>query len=839
MAVEIPTARYWRIHICRANTSSGYGTAACRAVTLRLTDSGGTPLAHSEVTNVGLYSPTNSTSVASLGDANTGTDTQWAGNFYYEWAYNGYAVRYDMGSPVKPAKLLARFSDTAFPFGWVGGTYSMVWATMVYGYIEASTDDVNWTVVSRIASMAPGGFNVDNLVAIDAVPAFHYTHDIKKPISGDGGIYGIVTEDGIPVARQVLLLEREFFTPIKRTISTVDGAYSFTNLNRDREYAVLAIDSTEEPGQPGVYKNALIRDRITPIPANGLPTDGLPWFFRVRRSMRLTPACQWNFYGPGTKYTGTYGFGRGALLRNTTLVDTAAGGGYDLRGIPIPVPVGLRAVYPKSLTPTQINSGHTTTGSEWTIELIAEIPSGADPTAVYAFSGIAEYASYPWGYALGNQYGPTIEILSSGTVNFRLGTSLSQAPAVRATGSATPGTIAHILVAYRENQEACLYINGVLAQNANMAGLGEARVVGPNASPGTWTSVHAQGFNTGVVNSRMTRINSMFMHAGVPLNYTANSSATRMETGTVWAAAYDHSVYTDPDAGGVPISVRDLYESWANNAVWTGGSRPNGWPVAPSFSGYGIEVAADAPCMWFRMQETNGTDYVQAIGAKHVGGYFTATGVAYQQLGMTGGLNSIGFSANGGLRIAGSLNFSAANDYYLASGYTVSEEGAIEFWMRPSAFSKAQGTIFHTYTADSNSAKLWVYTNTSGNVAIRFQDSAGSLFTYTFAKVFSTATAYHVAIVWDGVLTNKVTLYVDGVKHSDSGFFFTPAEGLANSTFNMTIGNLIDNPTTAPPYNGSVSADTYTFYGDLQDVAVYSYPLSAARIAAHYAARNL
>ena len=839
MAVEIPTARYWRIQICRIDTSSGYASAVCRVVTLRLTDSGGTPLPHSAVTNAGVYSPINGTVMTSLADSNIGTDVQWGGNGFYNWGYGGYAVRYDMGSPVKPAKLLTRFSDALTTLGWVGGSYSMVWPTMVYAYIEASTDDVNWNIVSRIATMAPGGFNVDNLVAIDSTPAFHYTSDIKKPISGDGGIYGIVTEDGIPVARQVLLLEREFFTPIRRTISTADGAYSFTNLNRDREYAVLAIDSTEEPGQPGVYKNALIRDRITPIPANGLPTDGLPWFFRVRRSMRLTPACQWNFYGPGTKYTGAYAFGRGAAIRNATLVDTDAGGGYDLRGIPIPVPVGLRAVYPKSLYPTQISSGHSASGAEWTIELIAEIPSGSDPTAVYAWSGIADYPGYPWGYALGNQYGPVLEILSSGTVNFRLGTSLSNAPAVRATGSATPGTIAHILVAYRESQEACLYINGVLAQNASMAGLGEARVVGPAANPGTWTSVQSQGSHVGVVNSRMRRINAMFMHAGAPLTYSMNSSSTRMETGTVWAAVYDHSVYTDPDAGGVPISVRDLYESWANNAVWTGGSRPSGWPTAPSFSGYGIEVAADAPAMWFRLQDLSNTDYVQALGSKHMGGYFTQTGITYQRPGMTAGLNSIGFSANGALRIAGALDFATANDNYLSSGYTVSEVGTIEFWMRPSAFSKAQGTIFHTYTPDTNIARLWVYTNTSGNIAIRFQDSAGSVFTYTFTKVFSAGTAYHVAIVWDGVVTNKVTLYVDGEKYSDSGFFFVPSDNLANATYNASLGNIVDNPTTLPPYNGTISADTYTYNGDLQDFAVYSYPLSAARIAAHYAARNI
>jgi hypothetical protein len=143
-------------------------------------------------------------------------------------------------------------------------------------------------------------------------------------------------------------------------------------------------------------------------------------------------------------------------------------------------------------------------------------------------------------------------------------------------------------------------------------------------------------------------------------------------------------------------------------------------------------------------------------------------------------------------------------------------------------------TVLCTYTQD-NSVNFWVYLNTNGTLVLRVRDKTGAYFYYTFSKVFQVATAYHVVVTWDAVVTNKATLYVDGVKHSDQGFFYLPY--ITYGAYNITIGNGVDNPTTVP-YNGVIAGSTGHFLGDLQDVALYSYPLSAARIAAHYAARN-
>jgi hypothetical protein len=601
----------------------------------------------------------------------------------------------------------------------------------------------------------------------------------------------------------------------------------------------MAIDSTEEPGQPGEYKNALVRDRVTPIPANGLPTDGLPWFFRVRRAMKTTPTAAWNFYGPGSLFVGSYGDGPNHALRNNNpLIDEAGGGGYDLRGIPMPVPTGLRAAYTKSTAIPQILGTAVTPPGEWTIELIAEVPSNPDKGVAFSWGGSAtNYTDYPWGYAAGNGLGVVLEMTTAGVVNVRFATSVSGSlNVVRATGNATPGTFAHILIAYRENQELCLYIDGALAQNASMAGLGQIKTCGLNGT--AWGSpLINHGAYSAVLNGTMAALMwFMFFPTDILPSYGANGTTSRFDPGVVWTATYDRSFYTDPDAGGQPISVRDLYESWANNAVWTGGSRPNGWPTVPSFSGYGIEVAADAPIMWHRMQELDNVSYVPSIGLARSGGYYTGSGVTYQQPGMTAGMNSIGFGAHGGLRLAGPVSLST---FPLGSLTTiepaVTNVGSLEFWMRPSALTNGSGmTIIHTHAID-DSVNYWVYLNTNGTLSLRFRDRTGAYFTFTFNKVFSIATAYHVVVTWDAVIANKITLYVDGAKHSDQGFFFLPYVNYG--TYNITIGNVINNPSSVP-YNGVVSANTYHYLGDLQDVALYSYPLSSARIAAHYAARN-
>lgn len=69
-------------------------------------------------------------------------------------------------------------------------------------------------------------------------------------------ISGIVKVLTVPLAKcPVYLLEQDGFYPIRQTISGASGAYSFPNMEADKQYIVLALDPS------GAY-NAVVADRV-------------------------------------------------------------------------------------------------------------------------------------------------------------------------------------------------------------------------------------------------------------------------------------------------------------------------------------------------------------------------------------------------------------------------------------------------------------------------------------------------------------------------------------------------------------------------------------------------
>jgi len=80
---------------------------------------------------------------------------------------------------------------------------------------------------------------------------------------GIGAIFGITAEDGVAAQKRVVLMDRSNLTVVRRTVGDVDGAYFFNGLNADTDdYLVFGVDDDGSPS-----KEALIRDKITPIPA--------------------------------------------------------------------------------------------------------------------------------------------------------------------------------------------------------------------------------------------------------------------------------------------------------------------------------------------------------------------------------------------------------------------------------------------------------------------------------------------------------------------------------------------------------------------------------------------
>ena len=124
--------------------------------------------------------------------------------------------------------------------------------------------------------------------------------EVHKP--GIGAIFGIVTEEGIakdnsPVylydmrrwegAGKKKLLARRFTRP--------DGGFEFAGLNTNYgDYMVMVTDEDgEEP------KNALVQDRVNPIPAHSGSGQLAEWYVRVMRDGAITGFIAWPVYADG------------------------------------------------------------------------------------------------------------------------------------------------------------------------------------------------------------------------------------------------------------------------------------------------------------------------------------------------------------------------------------------------------------------------------------------------------------------------------------------------------------------------------------------------------------
>jgi len=811
MATYIPSMRYWRVGCYRYR----YGSFADNQFAwthLRFLDSGGTPIGSPTVTEVGYAQLVDGTSAQSVADGDGGTHASISWGYYNGAAFRwgGTLFQYDFATPIQPAKFLAQAW-----YGLIqqpgGGQYYPYYPEEFEYWLFASSDASNWQQVIRLPNLTPT-FDVSYTTDLDIERAFRYYNDTMIPYSGDGGIYGIVAEDGTPVQRPVYLFERELMRPIRRLNSTVDGAYAFENLNRDREYLVMAVDTTEEPGQPGVYKNALVRDRITPIPANGVPTDGLPFFFRMRSTMQPRPVCMWNYCGPETGYRHRYSsntydhtnYGKG-------FIDVAAGGGFDLRGIPLPIQSpAFRLAYPKQRRPDLERGVGTDNVALFSVEAVFEVPSGTDKTLEMSWTGPMN------GYIInpgGAQHGLTVEVQNTGVMNVRCCLSGDVSlNAVRATTTLTPGTVVHVVICYSESQYIKIYVNGAHANTGSLSGYGimyfgshngwtYASTMFPEGSSGNGT--HYLRFGLGISTFRMLGTCGYGAVGSTGHDYFV------LDSGIAYAALYDGDLSLTPDADGVPIAIRDMYSSYANGAVWTGGSRPGGWPTVPQFSGYGVEVAADAPAAWLRMQETSNTGPAVGYGI---------------------------ISTNGALRVWGERETDVWPAVYETGPGIHYNAGSLELWYRPVTLGTQDNSFLYTVNKGATVSSLMIYVNTSKFVVLRVYDTAGNYIYVIFSSLqLAVDTDYHIVVTWDSIVSTKARLYINGALQEEQNFFTQTHWRVDESGF--TIGNNMNDPDIAPPYNVAVTANNAAL-GYMADVALYSYELPAARIAAHYAAKD-
>lgn len=77
-------------------------------------------------------------------------------------------------------------------------------------------------------------------------------------LNGNGSISGIVTENGVPVSRSVMLYERSTGAFSRKGRSSADGSYTFSNTNEKLTYFVIAIDDNKDENKFNLVGQDLI-----------------------------------------------------------------------------------------------------------------------------------------------------------------------------------------------------------------------------------------------------------------------------------------------------------------------------------------------------------------------------------------------------------------------------------------------------------------------------------------------------------------------------------------------------------------------------------------------------
>jgi hypothetical protein len=247
-------------------------------------------------------------------------------------------------------------------------------------------------------------------------------------------------------------------------------------------------------------------------------------------------------------------------------------------------------------------------------------------------------------------------------------------------------------------------------------------------------------------------------------------------------------------------------------------------PTAP----YPVTVLADHPQNYWRLNEpnvdnlNNGTLADDYWGGKS--GIYTNT-----QLGEAGYSQATDPSETSAY--FGGASFQD-NDAYGIGGVdfgtaTNIATFSIEAWVNGYPQSKAAGIVSKGYGGGGEQFDL--DTGSGGN-ALRFfvRDASGTAHIANSTVTLSYGAWYHVVGVCDES-NGVVTLYINGAPAGTAAI--APGSGILTSTRDVIIGSR--------PSNSTTNNNDLQFVGNVDDVAIYNYALSAAQVGTHYSVADV
>lgn len=601
--------------------------------------------------------------------------------------------------------------------------------------------------------------------------------------SGIGAIFGIVSEEGVAkVASPVALYDRTTFNLVAKTVTDGDGGYVFTGLDPNTsDYLVMATD--EDGGTP---KNAIVADRIQPIPAYSGATFMANWVLLARR---LNPAV---LVSAEVMDTGA----------NAQFVDLAPNGQY--------VPGANYASEPFSGTVTfNVSSGtpgapffpqvrcasgmvflagtkgrQHFTGSESPLRVSFEVAANTD----------ADFTTY---VPFGNGAGPVVALQwlrSSQRMRVLTWQNGDSRPNQQASiykvfhdySPSLPDGVHHFVVVVEYGTNVKLYTDGALTNTLSLAGTVN--------QPGTFTS----GTNYDRPNGLL------FGHLTSDADNWGNDRSTvsqRYGSGALAAGAFYPALLTG-------TQVTDLY-----NALMVGSS--------PLATGYAKEVALDTPICYYQLREASGTSFAEFMGQSRPM-VLSGTGITYGAVSPVSGGSAIQFS--GAVLVCRDISVMANPHGFACS-----------FWINPDAGAPGADQII--WLSESGAAaELFSLRRrvTTGRFRLNYRQG-GSLVSTDFTTAPTASTWTHVAIVFDRIAATA-KLYINATLTET----ISTGGGLLDRN---RAGSFIQNDSSigrafmVGGYVSPADARSLTFAGKLTEVAFYARTLSAARVQALYDAR--
>ena len=645
--------------------------------------------------------------------------------------------------------------------------------------------------------------------------------------AGIGAIFGIVTEEGVVKPDSpVVLLDRSNKKIVRRQNTDVNGGFTFNGLNeQEATYMVFATDEDgEEP------KNALIQDRILPVPAYSGATFWGNWPFLAVRdgaldgwfgnygldvgdqlypesfmaAQRIGPRAAAAHYGVGTTGLAAVDPPVGAPqipifeLQDRTMqfqgpimdVEPQRAGEYVVREHSYEQILDLSSLTEEIVLGFALGRAFVTMGSGWYMWYNANNTNNSN-TAFYSqliYTPSTRALSVRYRVASGDE-GATFSSWNGG---IHAGTLYTKTHTF--AEGAVPVGLSHVLYSLDPGVVLNLFVNGVKVA--------------------TWDLTSEGGFLPLVTGN-----NNYAMHFRQGIAFTGASSS-RINNPVPYGLFGPCAFYPD-----VALSDAQAVEHYEALMLTT---------KLPLLSGYVKEVFMDAPFLYTRLDDLAADvaagDYYQkefmfqSLPSLKTGRWFLQQPphliTLEQSSPVLGGMSTL---FEGGYLRARSVFKGFAN----AMGFSAS------FFIQPAETPNSQEIVVSL--RNDTTVVFQVEVDDLRRLTISVRDFNGTLDVCSFPDVLTSTEATHVVVVVDkAAATPEVRLYLNGtyagaVSITAASLYAAQAVSATNASSPPEI--------LAFCYIAGTTTGVTTFKGKLCEVAFYNKALPASRVLAHYNAR--